>query len=102
MSFFKPVEKLAAGHADLESARRSLQEELGAIDLYQQMIDATENMTLKQLLEHNMDGDKENAAMLRQWLRENDPTRENTFAEDVCNESNDRGEYVIDYLSGEW
>ena len=102
MPFFEPVEKLAAANADLESARRSLQEELRAIDLYRQRIDASENMTLKQLMEHNMDGDKENATMLEQWLRENDPTQESVFPEHLCEESIDRGEYVIDYLSGEW
>ena len=68
MPFFEPLEKLYPKHVDLERARKSLREELEAIDFYQERIDATEDTSLKQLLEHNMNEEKEHAAMLMSGL----------------------------------
>ena len=53
MPFFEPLEKLDPKHIDLERARKSLREELEAIDFYQERIDATDDASLKHLLEHN-------------------------------------------------
>ncbi len=79
MPVFGPLEKLATKHVDLERARKSLREELEAIDFYQERIDATEHASLKKLLEHNMNEEKEHVAMLVEWLRENDPTQDRVF-----------------------
>ena len=68
-------------HIDLERARKSLREELEAIDFYQERIDATEDASLKKLLAHNMNEEKEHAAMLMQWIRKNDPTQDKVFKE---------------------
>ena len=58
----------------LESRRAidSLREELEAIDHYQQRIDATNDESLKKILAHNMDEEKEHAAMLISWLKNHD------------------------------
>ncbi|MFC1984950.1 ferritin [Chloroflexota bacterium] len=66
---------------DLERAGKSLREELEAIDFYQERIDATEDVLLKKLLEHNMNEEKEHVAMLVEWLRKNDPTQDKVFKE---------------------
>ncbi len=58
---------------DLERARMSLREELEAIDWYSERIDATDDETLKMILAHNRAEEKEHAAMLYQWICENDP-----------------------------
>lgn len=58
---------------DLERARMSLREELEAIDWYSERIDATDDETLKQILDHNRAEEKEHAAMLYKWICENDP-----------------------------
>jgi len=79
MPFFEPLEKLDPKHVDLERARKSLREELEAMDFYQERIDATEDATLKQLLAHNMNEEKEHAAMLVEWLRKNDQTQDQKF-----------------------
>ena len=79
--FFELLEKLDPKHVDLERARKSLREELEAIDFYQERIDATEDATLKQLLEHNMNEEKEHAAMLIKWIRKNDPAQDKMFRE---------------------
>lgn len=57
---------------DLHRAAISLKEELEAADWYQQRVDATEDESLKKILEHNRDEEKEHAAMLIEWLRRND------------------------------
>jgi hypothetical protein len=81
MPFFEPLEKLDPKHVDLERARKSLREELEAIDFYQERIDATEDDSLKQLLAHNMNEEKEHVAMLIEWLRKNDPVQDRKFSE---------------------
>jgi hypothetical protein len=81
MPFFEPLEKLDPRHVDLERARKSLREELEAIDYYQERIDATEDASLKQLLAHNMNEEKEHAAMLIEWLRKNDTVQDQKFKE---------------------
>jgi hypothetical protein len=81
MPFFEPLEKLDPKHVDLERGRKSLREELEAIDFYQERIDATEDTSLKKLLEHNMNEEKEHVAMLVEWLRKNDPTQDKVFKE---------------------
>ena len=50
----------------------SLQEELEAIDWYDQRIDATADEALKEILRHNRDEEKEHASMVLEWLRRND------------------------------
>jgi uncharacterized protein len=57
---------------DLHRAIVSLQEELEAIDWYQQRADATEDPELKEILAHNRDEEKEHAMMLLEWIRRKD------------------------------
>lgn len=66
---------------DQERASQSLREELEAIDWYQERIDATQNNELRRILEHNRDEEKEHAAMLIEWLRENDSVFDRQFEE---------------------
>src|SRR5512139_1375836 len=63
---------LSARTKDLHRALVSLEEELEAIDWYQQRVDATEDPELKEILEHNRDEEKEHAMMLLEWLRRRD------------------------------
>jgi len=58
---------------DLDRARQSLIEELEAVNWYQERIDATNNNSLKDILAHNRDEEKEHAAMLVEWIRRQDP-----------------------------
>lgn len=66
---------------DLEFVRISLREELEAIDNYQRRIDITKDESLKKLLQHNMDEEKEHVAMLTEWLRKNDSKQDEVFRE---------------------
>ena len=52
--------------------RRPLEEELEAIDRYDQRIDATKDAELASVLAHNRDEEKEHASMLLEWLRRHD------------------------------
>lgn len=79
MPFYERLEKIDPKHLDLERARKSLREELEAIDYYQERIDATEDESLRKILEHNMNEEKEHAAMLIEWLRKNDPVQDEVF-----------------------
>ncbi len=79
MPFYEPLEKMDPKHLELERVRKSLREELEAIDYYQERIDATADESLRKILEHNMNEEKEHAAMLIEWLRKNDPVQDQVF-----------------------
>jgi ferritin-like protein len=59
---------------DRHRALASLQEELEAVDWYDQRVEAASDPELKKLLAHNRDEEKEHAAMVLEWLRRRDAT----------------------------
>src|ERR1700704_7055580 len=73
VGFHEAEEKLSADTLERHRATASLQEELEAIDWYDQRIDATEDAELRAILTHNRDEEKEHAAMALEWLRRRDP-----------------------------
>jgi len=81
LSKHEDSEKLSEKTKNLERARQSLIEELEAINWYAQRVELTKDESLKKVLKHNMDEEKEHAAMLIEWLRENDPTQDKMFEE---------------------
>lgn len=58
---------------NMHRALVSVQEELEAVDWYQQRADATSDEELKGLLLHNMREEIEHACMVLEWLRRNSP-----------------------------
>ena len=64
---------------DWAMARESIREELDAINRYEQRIAQTSNVSLKKVLQHNADEEKEHAAMLVEWLRQNDRHQDKVF-----------------------
>ncbi len=68
------AETLGAKVVDTHRAIVSLMEELEAVDWYNQRAKATADPTLRAVLEHNRDEEKEHAAMALEWIRRNDPT----------------------------
>ena len=66
---------------DLTRARQSLIEELDAINVYEERYQASKDETLKKILAHNRDEEKEHAAMLVEYLKENDQTFSKKFDE---------------------
>ncbi|OGG34829.1 hypothetical protein A2363_00080 [Candidatus Gottesmanbacteria bacterium RIFOXYB1_FULL_47_11] len=66
---------------NLARARQSLIEELDAINVYEERVQASNDEELKKVLAHNRDEEKEHAAMLVDWLRKNDPTFDKMFSE---------------------
>ena len=74
-------ENLSDDTKDLERARQSLMEELGAINWYQERIEKCKDSELKGILEHNRDEEKEHVAMLMEWIRKNDKTQDKMFSE---------------------
>jgi ferritin-like protein len=69
----EPGDQLLPQTIDRHRAITSLQEELEAIDWYDQRVDATDDGELAALLAHNRDEEKEHAAMTLEWLRRHDP-----------------------------
>jgi ferritin-like protein len=65
-------EELSGSTRNMHRALISLIEELGAVDWYNQRVDACDNAELKAILIHNRDEEKEHAAMLIEWLRRQD------------------------------
>jgi ferritin-like protein len=57
---------------DMHRAIASLIEELEAIDWYIQRVDACNDETLKKILKHNSNEEKEHASMLLEWIRRHD------------------------------
>lgn len=72
-SLHEDPEKLGPAVIDRHRAIVSLMEELEAVDWYDQRAAATTDESLKALLQHNRDEEKEHAAMMVEWLRRNDP-----------------------------
>ncbi len=68
----EPVDQLSADTIDRHRAIASIQEELEAVDWYDQRVAATEDETLAAVLAHNRDEEKEHAAMTLEWLRRHD------------------------------
>ena len=66
-------ERLDRATMDRHRALTSLQEELEAVDWYDQRIDAAEDDELKKILAHNRDEEKEHASMTLEWIRRHDP-----------------------------
>jgi ferritin-like protein len=67
------AEKLAPTTVDRHRALASIQEELEAVDWYDQRVDATDDPELAAVLAHNRDEEKEHASMTLEWLRRHDP-----------------------------
>ena len=72
--FHEPFELLSSETRDMHRAIVSLMEELEAVDWYNQRCDVCSDETLKKILEHNRDEEKEHASMLLEWIRRRDPT----------------------------
>ena len=71
-SLHESREQLSEATLDMKRAIDSLREELEAIDWYNQRADATSDADLRDVLIHNMDEEKEHAAMLLEWIRRHD------------------------------
>jgi uncharacterized protein len=69
----EPFDNLAADTIDRHRAIASLQEELEAVDWYDQRVNGTNDDSLAAVLAHNRDEEKEHAAMTLEWLRRRDP-----------------------------
>src|SRR3989441_9792571 len=65
-------ERLSSKTRDLHRAIVSLQEELEAIDWYQQRVEATDDAELREILRHNREEEVEHAAMVLEWIRRHD------------------------------
>jgi uncharacterized protein len=69
----EPEDRLTPETIDRHRAIVSIQEELEAIDWYDQRVAATNDPELAAVLAHNRDEEKEHAAMTLEWLRRHDP-----------------------------
>jgi uncharacterized protein len=69
----EPEDRLSPATIDRHRALVSIQEELEAVDWYDQRVKATTNAELAAILAHNRDEEKEHASMVLEWLRRQDP-----------------------------
>jgi hypothetical protein len=69
----EPEDQMSADVIDRHRALASIQEELEAVDWYDQRVSATNNPELAAILAHNRDEEKEHASMVLEWLRRQDP-----------------------------
>lgn len=71
--YHEPAELLSHETKNLHRALVSLQEELEAVDWYQQRVDACTDDELRAVLAHNRDEEVEHAIMTLEWLRRKSP-----------------------------
>ncbi|MES9828674.1 MAG: ferritin-like domain-containing protein [Candidatus Thiodiazotropha sp.] len=71
--YHEPLEQLSDETRDMHRAIVSLMEELEAVDWYNQRVDACSDESLRTILAHNRDEEKEHAAMVLEWIRRQDP-----------------------------
>ncbi len=76
-SLHEDAEKIGPAVIDTHRAITSLMEEFEAVDWYNQRIHATDDASLKEILTHNRDEEKEHAVMVLEWLRRKDPALNN-------------------------
>ena len=69
--FHEATHEMSAQTMDRHRALVSLQEELEAVDWYQQRADACKDGALREILLHNMREEVEHAVMVLEWLRRN-------------------------------
>jgi ferritin-like protein len=69
----EPADSLDPATIDRHRAITSIQEELEAVDWYDQRVVATNDASLAAILAHNRDEEKEHASMTLEWLRRHDP-----------------------------
>ena len=72
VGYHEPEEKLRPETIDNHRALTSMQEELEAVDWYDQRVDAATDAELKEILAHNRDEEKEHFVMTLEWLRRRD------------------------------
>jgi uncharacterized protein len=73
IAWHAPYELLRPETRDMARAIHSLMEELEAMDWYSQRVDVTDDESLKSILAHHADEEKEHAVMLIEWIRRRDP-----------------------------
>ena len=66
-------DKLSEGALNFSRALKSLQEELEAVDWYNQRVEATKDEQLRRILAHNRDEEIEHAMMALEYLRRINP-----------------------------
>ncbi|HOI18881.1 MAG TPA: ferritin family protein [Candidatus Woesearchaeota archaeon] len=81
--------KLSEKTLNIKRAIDSLREELDAVDVYNQRADACTDKDLKKILIHNANEEKEHAAMLIEWLRQNDEVFSKEIKEYVLSDKKD-------------
>lgn len=79
--YHEPTNELTEKTRDLHRALASLQEELEAIDWYQQRIDVAADAELKAILAHNRDEEMEHATMVLEWIRRRYPVFDQNLRE---------------------
>lgn len=72
-NYHEPPDLLSDETKNLHRALVSLQEELEAVDWYQQRVDACGDEELRAVLAHNRDEEVEHAMMTLEWLRRKSP-----------------------------
>ena len=68
----EPAELLSTAIIERHRALVSLMEELEAVDWYDQRVEASTDDSIRAVMAHNRDEEKEHAAMTLEWLRRND------------------------------
>lgn len=71
--FIEPYDKIDKNSKEYIRAIKTLMEELEATMFYEQRVAASENDSLKKIMEHNRDEEIEHCAMTLEWLRRNMP-----------------------------
>ena len=71
--YHEPPELLSDDVKDHHRALKSLQEEIEAVDWYNQRVAACTSEALAKILAHNRDEEIEHAVMTLEWLRRNNP-----------------------------
>lgn len=75
--FHEEITDLSDETRDMHRAITSLMEELEAVDWYNQRVDGCKDESLRAILAHNRDEEKEHASMVLEWIRRKDATFSN-------------------------
>jgi len=84
--YHESLDKMSEKAKNMHRALASLQEELEAIDWYNQRADVCSDDELKHILVHNMEEEMEHAAMVLEWIRRQSPAFDHELKDNLFKE----------------
>jgi len=86
-------DKMSSETMDIKRAIESLNEEMEAVNAYNQRANMCSDLELREILIHNANEEKEHAAMILEWLRRKDSNLDHELKDNLFKEGKITGQH---------